>query len=350
MIRILTLCVGLLSGCAAPHTELESDAPPASGAIWSYSEAAARLKASSCEDDTRASAPGEPLSLSIEPVALGPEGDVLDALNGLKLVGGWALSSDHAGFGGLSGLDMMGDDALLAVSDEGAFVHLRLHPETGAPLPSAHLAYMKDADGHHLRGKRRGDAEGLALRDGLAFVSFERDHRIEAFNLGDCGAKARAVLVARLPSDIRPNRGPEALALSEDRLIVGLEEADAGDAPVGWLGSDLPARMDQGRGQLLTGFDQIGDTLFSLHRKYFPGLGNTIAIQAHLIDPDADQAALSRSQTLAHLGPGLAVDNFEGVAALELETGALRLFIISDDNFSHRQRTLLYAFDIQSAG
>jgi hypothetical protein len=43
------------------------------------------------------------------------------------------------------------------------------------------------------------------------------------------------------------------------------------------------------------------------------------------------------------------VDNFEGVAALPNPDGSVRLYIISDDNFSARQRTLLLAFDWRPA-
>ena len=49
------------------------------------------------------------------------------------------------------------------------------------------------------------------------------------------------------------------------------------------------------------------------------------------------------------LGRPLLVDNFEGIAAEATETG-LRVWIVSDDNFSARQRTLLYVFDIALGG
>ena len=41
----------------------------------------------------------------------------------------------------------------------------------------------------------------------------------------------------------------------------------------------------------------------------------------------------------------LTVDNFEGLAAVPGQDGAIRFYVISDDNFSSRQRTLLLAFD-----
>jgi hypothetical protein len=41
----------------------------------------------------------------------------------------------------------------------------------------------------------------------------------------------------------------------------------------------------------------------------------------------------------------LTVDNFEGVAAQARPDGRVRFYLISDDNFSGKQRTLLLAFD-----
>jgi hypothetical protein len=43
-------------------------------------------------------------------------------------------------------------------------------------------------------------------------------------------------------------------------------------------------------------------------------------------------------------GP-LTVDNFEGLAAVPAKDGSIRFYLISDDNFSSSQRTLLLAFD-----
>jgi hypothetical protein len=43
----------------------------------------------------------------------------------------------------------------------------------------------------------------------------------------------------------------------------------------------------------------------------------------------------------------LTIDNFEGIAAKEMPDGGIRLYIISDNNFSASQRTLLMVFDLQ---
>jgi hypothetical protein len=45
------------------------------------------------------------------------------------------------------------------------------------------------------------------------------------------------------------------------------------------------------------------------------------------------------------LDPPFTVDNFEGVAAVPRPGGVTRFYLLSDDNASVQQRTLLVAFD-----
>jgi len=61
------------------------------------------------------------------------------------------------------------------------------------------------------------------------------------------------------------------------------------------------------------------------------------------------QASIAAGQwdgeAFAELAPPLALDNFEGLAAVKRDGGA-RLYVVSDDNFNRNQKTLLYAFDL----
>ena len=43
--------------------------------------------------------------------------------------------------------------------------------------------------------------------------------------------------------------------------------------------------------------------------------------------------------------PPMSVDNYEGVTVVPKGNGGWRLYLLSDDNFSPTQRTLLLAFD-----
>ena len=72
-------------------------------------------------------------------------------------------------------------------------------------------------------------------------------------------------------------------------------------------------------------------------RAWDPLRGSRIA----LILRDASGREIDRLE----LSRPLLTDNFEGFDILPGKDGALRILLVSDDNFSTEQRTLLLAFD-----
>lgn len=332
--------------------------------LWRLPQEADALYAASCPKDAGIVQP-EPISLDSTRVPgenAGAFGELPGVeLSGLTFVAGYHLTSDDPRFGGLSGLAAPRWGSLLAVADQGDFVWIELDEKTAAAPLSASMATMRGADGQPLSGKKNQDAEGLALRDGLALVSFERNHRVAAFDIETCAAAARAAPVMQLDQSINlprvdENGGAEALALSpEGGLILGLETADKGEAPLSIAPpaglADFSTRLDQPRDHRMTGADffQTSETsgvLFSLHRAYNPLSGARIALLASAAKAGEAGWSLEAPQTLLTLAQPGPTDNFEGVAAIANPEGGARLYIISDDNFSNTQRTLLYIFDV----
>lgn len=333
MLRPLSLSFFLLSACASPAV-LPPVSPEVAAEAWSFEKAAPAIRELSCAPSAR-NVPFEDITITPKPVPLG--GD----LAGLRYVGGWHLISEYPGFGGLSGLVITKDGDLLSVSDLGAFVLIDL--EGGRPTRDAGFGYMRGADGLQLTGKLDSDAEGLAVREGIALVSFEREHRILAYDIENCGVAARGVEIAKLPGDISgrevdPNRGSEALSLSAaGELTFGYETGPGNGAPLGAVYGDGSARFTADasapRGFAQVGRDELGEKLVELFRAYDPIRGNRNVIRIGELE-----VRLARPMT---------VDNFEGIALQEVEGGVLRVWIISDNNFNPQQRTLLMAFDIQ---
>ena len=64
---------------------------------------------------------------------------------------------------------------------------------------------------------------------------------------------------------------------------------------------------------------------------------------AKQIAPGADL----KGTVIATLAPPLSVDNFEGIEARKGEQGETIVYLISDDNFSDRQRTYLLMFELR---
>lgn len=351
--KLAVLVAGLATLAACANEPARGvDAGPAA-LPWRIEAAAPALRAASCPGDAEFLL-GMSLAISATPVDLGlPAGS--DALApGMRFLAGWSLVSPDARFGGLSGLEVTRSGHLVAVSDDGGFVWIGLDAEDGFRPVSARIADIRDAEGKPLAGKSRRDSEGLALsQDGLALVSFERDHRVLAFDLEGCGAAARGIPVARwgarvtgLGRAIDDNRGAEALALLPDgRLMAGLEEND-NNVPVALLPESgeprFDARLDTPGLLSITGMDALDDRLFTVHRFYAPGVGNRIAIRVSRRDA---QGLPVETRTIASIESPLAVDNFEGIAVMPAEDGSTLVFVLSDNNFSASQRTLLFVFE-----
>ncbi len=354
-IRLSALSLLALAACAAPQTGGEPLPAAAITAVepatlWNLGEATAAIRAASCTPGDPTARDGAPLDLSAESL----NDKQLEALTkrlpeGASLFGAWELSETDPNFGGLSGLAVTGTEiSLIAVTDAGGWVTLNFSDASPA---EARISYMRGADGTFLSGKTEGDAEGLAFRDGIALVSFERDFRIEAFDIAGCGAAAKSVEIASLPDafggkSIDANSGPEALALSPDgALRFGFEGVSDSLSPIGhvlasglaeWSGAPAP----NPNGFALVGMDSVrladgqARDIF-LYRAFDPIRGARSVLSWG--PGEANQLSLSRP---------VLTDNFEGLAAEVLANGQLRLWIVSDDNFSDLQRTLLYVFDV----
>ena len=338
----------LAAACASEPPVSNPNGQPLTEADWR-----AAIASQSCPDDA-AFLMGVEVPLVSRPVPLSVDGPA--ALDGATFLAGFHLTSPDPRLGGLSGLDFTRSGNLVAVSDMGAFVWIGLDAETLATASTARIGEMYGRDGTYLEGKSERDAEGLALTgDGLALVSFERDHRVLGFDLEGCGAAARGVELARwsrAPAGISgmlgENKGAEGLSIAPGgELLVSIEEND-GNSPFGPVidtgAPDLTARIETPGLLSVTGSDRHGDWLYTVHRFYAPGVGNKIAISQSELDGSGIPTGLS--QQLAYLEAPLNVDNFEGIAVRERDDGSLLIALISDDNFSSRQRTLLYLFEV----
>ena len=339
---VLVLIAIVLSACAGPDPQVSD----ASAIEWSWEAHADRLKDESCPRSLNYVAPS-PFDIRLIEAERGSQSARDQNLKGLRLVGAWQMESDKTNFGGLSGLDVLPSGTLLAITDRGGFAWIELDPETGLPNGDGAMTWMSNSEGDYLMQVSVSDAEGLSYRDGLALVSYERTHRIEAFAIDRCGNSARAARVADLNrlvdgSTLGRNRGAEGLALDGDSLVVGFEKHRNGGSPYGTLlenGSiDLIGYTTQPSGHLMTAIDKEGDLTATVFRAYDPVRGGRVFL--YVDGPDGRRAE-------AYFREPLPVDNFEGVAIGTGPTGQTRIWVISDNNFSRDQRTLLLALDLE---
>ncbi len=282
----------------------------------------------------------------------------------LTFEGGFLLEGTRRDFGGLSGLEAIDARTLLALGDNGRVVAIELgEGADGVPLARCRVRALLDEGGAPLGEKADADAEGLALLapDRIA-VSFERDHRVAAFRLGESVRQDGAPSTFAVARRLEPNRGLEALALlPSGELAAGAENPTVLGSPQWvWRLAPPPAageprgsfRIAGDVGYALVGLDATpGGGLVALERFYTRSLG--VRTKISWLPPGVAESAtgLVRATQLARLtgAEGLAVDNFEGVAALAGEDGRTVVWIVSDDNFSNGQRTLLYRFSFDEA-
>ncbi|GAB4373349.1 MAG: esterase-like activity of phytase family protein [Kiloniellaceae bacterium] len=297
-----------------------------------------------------------PLALSAKPLPLNPEDKTQQRVGGLLWRGGLALAAEDPRFGGLSDLALAPDGrALTAVSDAGRWVTARLTYDSAgnlAGIAAAESGALRDPRGRLLSGKGAQDAEALArLDDGSLVVAFERDHRLLAFGTGGLAGVPKPLTAPAGLAAAGSNSGIEALvALAGGRLLAFSEGQKIGDSYAVYL------READGRWQALalkpqglfvpTGAAQLPDGDILLLERRFTILGGVGARLRRIPLAAIRPGALLEGREVAELRAPLTLDNFEGVAVHRLGDGRIRLTLLSDDNFSPLQRTLIVQFEL----
>ena len=278
-----------------------------------------------------------------EALPLDPTNPAQDRIGAFIYAGGLKLASTQTRrLHGLSDIDVQPDGAMVAVSDEGDLLSARvvLDPKGRlAGLSGARISALTDLSGRPLRGKDNRDSEGLArLANGDLLISFERKDRIWLYPAS--GAPPRAVPSPDVSFPF--NEGMEALApdpdAGPDAYFTGAETSGRT-----WTCTLRTPCVEGPRAPLDVGFGLVaarrlpkGMTAWLL-RAFNPTTQSVIDLRI----TDAGGAVVDQME----LRRPMSVDNFEGLAAAPQTNGAIRFYLISDDNFSSAQRTLLMAFD-----
>ena len=284
----------------------------------------------------------QPIRIEAEPVPLDRRAPAAEQVDDLAYAGGVSLRSGDRAFGGVSGLDIEADGRFIAVTDAGSLIRGRvLLSGDGrlAGVADATIMRLADEQGRPFPNKDAGDAEDVTFLPGGGYaVAFEQEHRILVYP-ADGPPRRLPVPETRL----RPNRGIEALTVWQGRLIVGAERGDAWSCDFDGRDCRLvleAAQSGLGRDFSLTSLDTTPDGRLVAVYRGFSLLGGLRGAVAEIRPGTARPVTV-----LARLAPGLSIDNLEAVAALPGANGGVRLYLMSDDNFSPFFRTLLLAFD-----
>lgn len=290
---------------------------------------------------------GADIGIEASPVPLDATAPDRVEVDGFRYAGGLKLDSrDTSRLHGLSDLNLDDQGTLEAVTDEGDLLTAQLVLSTdGRPVALRHarLAPLRGPDGRVLPSKEASDAEGLVkLANGDRLVSFERDHRIWLYPASGGPPRAAPAPVGAFP----PNGGFEAMsayaAAGPDAYLVGAEESGqvwVCRLSLGCTEQPGPAK-EQDFG--LVAIAPLPDGAIAyLLRAWDPIRGSRVQLSIERQGRPITRLTLARPLT---------VDNLEGLTVVPRANGELRFYLLSDDNFSPRQQTLLLGFDWRPRG
>ena len=278
----------------------------------------------------------------------------------LEFVGGLELSSDNALLGAISAIRFRPDQLhFISVLDTGHWLTGAIERDGNGRLKGigdARIVPMIDRHGGIDAGEGGMDSEGLALRGDHVLVSYEQYHRVDVYP--DPGFEISlpdGTMPIPIPRvELRANRSLEALMIApQSSLLAGgavivTEDSldDQGNMSAAVLDGPLQGRFTVRRHCGFGVSDGVflpdGDLLL-LERRF--GLMHGLGVRIRRIaGADIKPGAVVDGRVIFEAGPGDQIDNMEGLDVFRAADGALHLILVSDDNHSILQRSLMLEF------
>ncbi|MFN5127223.1 MAG: esterase-like activity of phytase family protein [Sphingomonadaceae bacterium] len=293
--------------------------------------------------------PSNSQDIKLRRLALNHDNAAQRQVGALEFIAAWELRSRNADFGGVSALVSVGNSRFVGIGDAGTVIGFRLTEDgridraTIAPLPNVH--------GPNISYKDR-DSEGLAYDpdSGQYWVSFEGKHAIRRYSksFAQQTGMIRPAILQKLPR----NKGAESIVrLQDGRFIIIAESLDdemhsawvfSGD-PIESATTITPFTFRPPVGYRVTDAVQLPDGRIVLLNRAI-GFPSGFTAKVSLLNPDSiGRDSVLSADVIASLAPPLLVDNMEGIAVTG-DGDKLFLWLISDNNFTLLQRTILMKF------
>lgn len=309
---------------------------------------------------TVAAAPVETVEISVRPINQFHIGHDETRFGPLEFVGGLEMSSPARDFGALSAFRFLkpGGD-FIGVTDTGFWFFGTITHDAGkrpSGVKSFRMQQMVDASGRPIDKKSQVDAEGLAVKDGIATVGFERDQRVTQFKIDPDNMKAPVRQLDYLipAQELRQNRGFETVTHAdasgqhEGGLVVVSERS------LDTSGNVYAAVIEGPRKGVFTvrrdgdfditdgAFLPDGDLLL-LERSFSIVRGVKMRLR-RIYGESVEKGAVADGPVLMEADMGYQIDNMEGLEVWTRDDGALMVSLVSDDNHSILQRNLYLEF------
>ena len=296
-------------------------------------------------------------------VAFDPRDHAHVRFGALEYRSGLVLTSRYGGFGGLSGirLDAKGE-RFVAISDKGGWFTGRIvysgRAMTG--LADVEAAPLLGPDGRPITARGWFDSESIALDGSVVYIGLERVNQVLRYDFAEGFTRARGEVVAMPPAvkKLPFNKGLEALVVVSKGLplagtLIAISERgldEKGNLIAFLVGGPSPGQFSVRRTENFDISDAVilpsGDLLV-LERKFSLVSGVGIRIRRIALK-DIAPGALVDGPSIFDAGLSEEIDNMEGIDAHVTEQGDTVLTLVSDDNFSLIQRTLLLQFTLMA--
>jgi hypothetical protein len=277
----------------------------------------------------------------------------------LEFRGGLQLTSNEKSFGGLSGLLIARDGAsFVAISDRGQWFRGKLTYRDGrlAALTDVETAPMRGPDGTAYSSRARFDSEALTEHGGKYCVGVERQNEIVCFDYAKQGllARGQSIPVPAVVKTFPNNQGLEAVVgvpagqeLAGALIAISERSLDSeGNIVAVLIDGPRPGSFSIKRTENYDVSDAAllpdGDLLL-LERHFSLLRGISVRIR-RIVQRDIRPGAVVDGAILIEADLGYQLDNMEGVAVHRSPSGETIITLVSDDNFSALQRTLLLQF------
>lgn len=304
--------------------------------------------------------PGQTLSIPVESSVIAELGGDPTLAPGLTFLGGIELSSSEPLFGAFSSIRFLDGQRFIGVFDTGYWIEGRISRDAEgrlAGVDAVKLAPLLNASGQESPSKFFVDAESLAIDGDRAFVGFEQIHRVVIYSpLSDLGKAVPSQPLA-FPFDLdvlRSNGGFESLVVApadsplQGALVAIAEKSfdENGNIYAAIVGGPLAGAFsvrprddfDITDATVLPGGD-----LLLLERRFTIARG--VGMRLRRIDgASLKPGAVVDGDVLFEANYRSQIDNMEGIDAIPEPDGSVRLIVVSDDNHSILQRTLMLEF------
>jgi hypothetical protein len=277
----------------------------------------------------------------------------------LEYRSGLVLTSAFPGFGGLSGLrlDAKGE-RFISFSDHGTWFTGRIvyqgREMTG--LDDVEAAPMLGADGRPIAARGWFDTESIALDGSFVYIGIERVNQVLRFDFSKGFTQSRGEVFPMPPAvkKLPFNKGLEALVMVPKGMplagtLIAISERGLdrdGNLIAFLVGGPTPGQFSVHRSNNFDISDAVllpsGDLLV-LERKFSLLMGVGIRIRRIALRSVAPGAVVD-GPSIFEADLGEEIDNMEGIDAFVTPEGDTVLTMVSDDNFSMLQRTLLLQF------